>query len=92
MRRRAKLSILDPKIVTFPRSGVRMSSSIRIVVVLPEPFGPTNPTMSPGPISNEISRTTSRPPRFFHNPSARTTEEFELDEHTGYDTVGDDTL
>ena len=37
---------------TSPASGSRTPSAIRIVVVFPAPFGPTNPTISPSGIEN----------------------------------------
>ena len=48
---------------THPRtSGAARSSSSRIVVVLPAPFGPRNPNTSPSPTSSETpSRPTTRP-------------------------------
>ena len=45
-----------------PRSGVRSPSTHSIVVVLPAPFGPIRPKISPGWTSNETSSTaTVRP-------------------------------
>ena len=45
-----------------PRSGVRSPSTHSIVVVLPAPFGPIKPKISPGWTSNETSSTaTVRP-------------------------------
>ena len=47
-----------PSTSTRPPLGTRMPVSILIVVDLPAPFGPTQPTISPRSIVNE----TSRPP------------------------------
>jgi hypothetical protein len=45
-----------------PRSGLRNPSTHSIVVVLPAPFGPISPKISPSRTSNEISSTaTTRP-------------------------------
>src|SRR5918992_5354998 len=62
----------DPKTVIAPRSGRMMSRIIRIVVVLPAPFGPKNPSSSPGWTSNDRSCTTSSEPNRFHTRSTTT--------------------
>src|SRR5439155_11351354 len=46
-----------------PLDGRRMPSSMRMVVVLPAPFGPTKPTTSPGPTEKLTASTTVRPPK-----------------------------
>ena len=46
-----------------------MSRIMRIVVVLPAPFGPRKPRISFGPTSNDRSRTTSVDPKRFQMPS-----------------------
>src|SRR5262249_20142553 len=48
-----------------PRSGLRRPSTHSIVVVLPAPFGPINPKISPGCTSNETSSTASVRPYAF---------------------------
>src|SRR5665647_2546935 len=48
-----------PRIVAVPRSGRIRSMSRRIVVVLPAPFGPTKPKVSP----RRIVRSRSKTPR-----------------------------
>ena len=53
-----------------PASGAESPTSIRIVVVLPAPFGPRNPVTVPGSQRNETSLTTVRPPRRFVRPVA----------------------
>src|ERR1051325_9361430 len=45
--RRGDLRIECPPTEISPRSGWRKVTSIRIVVVLPAPFGPTKPKISP---------------------------------------------
>src|SRR6266536_3802960 len=63
-----------PPIRTSPRSGRARPTSMRIVVVLPAPFGPRNPKTSPATRSKETSETTSRFPNRFVKPWAdRTT-------------------
>ena len=48
--------------LTEPESGRIRSRAIRMVVVLPEPFGPRNPKISPRCSSKETPFTTRRPP------------------------------
>src|SRR5438034_89167 len=45
---------------TRPEVGRRMPASDRSVVVLPAPFGPMRPTISPGPTSNDRSSTATK--------------------------------
>src|SRR5438045_1970826 len=47
-----------------PPSGVRMPSTHSMVVVLPAPFGPTSPKISPGTTSSDTSSTASWLPYF----------------------------
>ena len=51
-----------PATVAVPDVGESRVPSIRIVVVLPAPFGPKRPKTSPSAISNETPRTASTPP------------------------------
>ena len=44
----------NPATVAVPLVGVRKQVSMRIVVVLPAPLGPRNPTIWPRWTSNEI--------------------------------------
>ena len=46
-----------PQIATLPESGRINPVSIRIVVVLPAPFGPRNPKTSPARTSKDTSET-----------------------------------
>ena len=46
-----------PLIVAFPSVGFSIPVSILIQVVFPAPFGPANPTISPGLISKESPST-----------------------------------
>jgi len=53
-----------PKISPVPPVGVIKPNSIRIVVVLPEPFGPTKPQIVPKGTSNVAWDTAMRSPYF----------------------------
>src|SRR5579864_2128012 len=50
-------STSKPATVAVPADGGRKQVSIRMVVVLPAPLGPRNPTIWPLATSNEISST-----------------------------------
>ena len=52
----------SPPTVTLPEVAGRKPVMIRRVVVLPAPFGPRNPRISPGATSKETSRTASTGP------------------------------
>ena len=51
-----------PATVAVPDVGDSSVPSMRIVVVLPAPLGPSSPKTSPSAISNETPRTASTPP------------------------------
>ena len=57
MRSLSVLSGAVPRMVADPESGLKMSSMMRMVVVLPAPLGPSRPKTSPGSISNDTSST-----------------------------------
>src|SRR4051812_190761 len=59
-----------PIMVAVPAVGLRRPGSILIVVVLPAPFGPRKPTISPGRTSKEAFFTASCAPYTFRNPRA----------------------
>src|SRR6185312_13433631 len=46
-----------PNIFTSPESGMVMPIIMRMVLVLPAPFGPSSPNMVPGAILNDRSST-----------------------------------
>src|SRR5947199_8063408 len=48
---------------TSPLVGGKMPARMRMVVVLPAPFGPRKPTISPASTRNEMSRTASTAPK-----------------------------
>ena len=52
-----------PNTVTVPDSGLSSVVSIRIVVVLPAPLGPSNPNVSPTPIRRSTWSTAVRAPK-----------------------------
>src|SRR3989442_12096744 len=55
-----------------PAVGVISPSSIWIVVVLPAPFGPKGPRISPGWISNDTPSTAGNSPNRFVRPRTST--------------------
>src|SRR5579864_4844413 len=54
--------ITTPPIVTVPADGAMSPASMRSVVVLPAPFGPSRATISEPPTSNDTSSTATREP------------------------------
>ena len=62
-----------PSIATVPLVGAISPASIRSVVVLPAPFGPSSATISPRPTSNVTSLTTVRKPNRRVSPVAAIT-------------------
>jgi hypothetical protein len=58
----ASRGICKPSAEISPSSGVVRPRHMRMVVVLPAPFGPITPRHSPGAISNDRSSTTVVPP------------------------------
>src|SRR4029453_15968408 len=57
-----------PPIRAVPSVGCRIPHSIRITVVLPEPFGPRKPKIDPFPTVNEIWSTAVKVPKRFVSP------------------------
>src|SRR5215212_6939206 len=60
-----------PNTSPSPPVGVISPSSMRIVVDLPAPFGPTNPATPPSGRSRSISLTARRSPKFLAKPAVR---------------------
>ena len=58
--RSARSCISSPSTRTVPLVGGKMPSSMRMVVVLPAPFGPRKPTISPGATSRLTPSTAVR--------------------------------
>src|SRR6267378_2690481 len=61
-----------------PALGARSVASTRTVVVLPAPFGPRNPKISPASTSKERSSKATRAPKRFVSPSATMTGRFAM--------------
>src|SRR3954454_17142382 len=61
-----------PATLARPRSGVDSVDKISTVVVLPAPFGPSNPTTSPRATSKEMSRKATTEPNDLPMPSTWT--------------------
>src|SRR3989475_10843852 len=59
-----------PPTIARPALGASTPQSIRIMVVLPDPFGPSNPKISPCGIERSTRSTARREPNFFVRPSA----------------------
>src|SRR3954466_15933692 len=57
-----------PPSETCPASGSIMPQAMRKLVVLPAPFGPKSPTISPGSTSKSTPSTTRRRPYDFTRP------------------------
>src|SRR6202034_4307551 len=64
--------MLPPRIVPRPDVGRTRPSSIRIVVVFPAPFGPTNPQTDPEGMASATSSTTVRSPKRLVSPVVAT--------------------
>src|SRR6185295_8950257 len=60
-----------PKASMVPESGLVWPRHMRIVVVLPAPFGPMTPRHSPASIASDRSSTTVLSPNFLHRWSMR---------------------
>ena len=80
MRRRSAFPVARvsgvPSIVTDPELGSINPASIRSVVVLPAPFGPSSATISPRATSNVIASTTRRVPKRRLSCDAEITDRF----------------
>src|SRR5690242_13147191 len=61
-----------PKMLMLPAAGLSSVVSIRMVVVLPAPFGPSRPNISPAPIARSSSLTATWAPKRYVRPVQRT--------------------
>ena len=61
----------SPKTVTLPASGMTRPTMLRMSVLLPAPFGPSNPMHSPGFKSRETPSTAVSSPKRLISPSMR---------------------
>jgi hypothetical protein len=68
-RRRVSASTSRPRQRTLPASACSTPSAIRIAVVFPAPFGPTNPTISPAGTRNDTSSSATTSPKRRTNPT-----------------------
>src|SRR5712691_8511774 len=66
------LATSNPSTRPWPLDGVMIPHSMRMVVVLPDPFGPRNANTSPSPTSNDRRSTAIRSPYLFVNSRAST--------------------
>ncbi len=64
----------NPATVAEPAVGIASVHSMLIVVVLPAPFGPRNPKVSPRKTSNSTPATATRSPNRFSSPRTEMTE------------------
>src|SRR5262245_316369 len=64
-----------PSSVTSPPAGRKRPASNRSSVVLPDPFGPSTPTRSPGRSSSDTFRNTVRSPYANETSAARSNPE-----------------
>ena len=62
-RRRIVPSMRAPFHVIVPRSGTSTLRIIRIVVVLPAPFGPSKPNVAPAGMAKVTPRTAATAPK-----------------------------
>src|SRR5579872_1524705 len=65
-----------PSTEMVPRSGARSPSTHSSVVVLPAPFGPIRPKISPSTTSNDTSSTATVDPYVFRQPATLMTGAF----------------
>jgi hypothetical protein len=60
--------MIDPPTRALPGNNRIIA---KLVADFPDPDSPTNPSVSPGAIANEIPRTASAPPNEIRSPSTR---------------------
>ena len=68
-----------PANFTAPSSGFTTPTTMLNVVVLPAPFGPSSPTISPAPTATETPLTTRRPRYSFASFSVASSTPFVCD-------------
>src|SRR5271165_4596006 len=57
-----------------PAFGAKVPDSMLKIVLLPDPFGPISPRISPSPTANETSLTAVKPPNRLKSPVTSSTE------------------
>ena len=75
MRCGATPAISAPSNTIDPAVGVSVPDSMLKIVLLPEPFGPIRPRISPCSTLNDTLLTAVKPPKRFTNPSTVSTPE-----------------
>ena len=68
MRLAGNPAISSPANLTEPAVGAYMPAMQLKIVLLPEPFGPIRPTISPSLTSNETLETAVKPPNILVRP------------------------
>src|SRR5207244_11170242 len=68
-------AISDPANSIEPAVGTSVPDSMLKIVLLPEPFGPIRPRISPCSTRNDTFLTAVKPPKRFTNPSTVSTPE-----------------
>src|SRR6476660_9705450 len=68
MRLAVRPPISSPANVTEPAVGTYMPAMQLKIVLLPDPFGPISPTISPSLTSNETLETAVKPPKVLVRP------------------------
>src|ERR1700739_895127 len=61
-----------------PAVGAKVPDSILKIVLLPDPFGPIRPRISPSPTANETSLTAVKAPKRLRSPVTSSTETWSL--------------
>src|SRR5882757_8656986 len=71
----ARPAISTPSNFIEPADGGKVPDSMLKIVLLPEPFGPIRPRISPCSTLNDTLLTAVKPPKHFTNPSTVSTPE-----------------
>src|SRR3954452_21538321 len=69
----ARPDISAPSNITEPEVGAKVPESMLKIVLLPEPFGPIRPRISPCSTLNDTLLTAVKPPKRFTRPSTTST-------------------
>src|SRR5947209_5428933 len=76
MRCGATPEISTPSNRIDPADGTSVPDSMLKIVLLPEPFGPIRPRISPGSTANDTLLTAVKPPNRFTNPCTVSTSSY----------------
>src|SRR3954451_7303481 len=88
MRYGAEPAISCPSKLIEPAVGASVPDSILKIVLLPEPFGPIRPRISPWSTLNDTLLTAVKPPNRFTRPSTTSTAASSLCQHRLFVAVG----